>query len=146
MKLSGSISKNKNNGNNSKCSNLSKIILYKEIKQCLKELDFMQKKKPKFIRDDKKNVIGNIIYLLGDDSNENINNFLTENNREIKKKEEQIKHMEEVIRVERENELKKIINENKKKEKEKKEERKKEKEEKKAKEVEEKEKKEKERL
>ena len=119
---------------------------YKEIKQCLKELDFMQRKKPKFIRDDKKNVIGNIIYLLGDDSDENINNFLTENNREIKKKEEQIKHMEEVIRAKRENELKKIINENKKKEKEKKEERKKEKEEKKTKELEEKEKKEKERL
>ena len=113
---------------------------YKEIKQCLKELDFMQKKKPKYIRDDKKNVVGNIIYLLDDDSEENINNFLTENNNEIKKKEEEIKHMEEVIRVERENELKKIINENKRKENEKKEERKKEKEERKAKEMEVKEK------
>ena len=119
---------------------------YKEIKQCLKELDFMQKKKPKYIRDDKKNVVGNIIYLLGDDSDENINNFITENNKEIKKKEEEIKHMEEVIRVEREIELKKIINENKKKEKEQKEEIKKETEERKAKELKEKEKKEKERL
>ena len=119
---------------------------YKEIKQCLKELDFMQKKKPKYIRDDKKNVIGNIIYLLGDDSEQNINNFLIENSKEIKKKEEEIKYMEEVIIAEREKELKKIANENKEKEKEKKEERKKEKEERKAKEKEIKEKKEKKRL
>ena len=127
-------------------NDLNNKYKYKEIKQCLKELDFLQKKKPKYIRDDKKNVVGNIIYLLGDNSEENIINFLTENNKEIEKKNEEIKHMEEVIRVEREKEIKKIINENKKKEKEKKEERKKEKEERKAKELEEKKKREKERL
>ena len=127
-------------------NDLNNKYKYKEIKQCLKELDFMQKKKPKYIRDDKKNVVGKIIYLLDDDSDEAINNFLIENNNEIKEREKEIKEMEEEIIIQREKEIKKMVRENKRIEKEKKEERKREREERKQKEAEDKEIAEKERL
>ena len=42
-------------------NDLIKKYKYKEIKQCLKELDFMHKKMPKYIRNENQNITANII-------------------------------------------------------------------------------------
>ena len=90
-------------------NDLIKKYKYKEIKECLKELDFMQKKMPKCIRDDKKNVIGSVIYLLGDDPSENINNYLEEINNVKNRREKEMKEFDEEIIIKREKEEKRII-------------------------------------
>ena len=125
---------------------LNKKYKYKEIKQCLRELDFMHKKMPKYIRNENNNVTANIIYLLGEDPSENIRSYLEELNKEKKRKEKEIREREEKILLELEREEKKIIYENKRIEKEKKEERRKERKEREEKEKEEKEKRELEKL
>ena len=108
---------------------LNNIYKYKEIKECLEEMDFAQKPYPTYIRDSNQNVTGKIVYLIGDDAPNNINSFIEENKKEYDVKEAYLKELQKKIREERMRETKKILTEEKLKEKERKKEAKKEKEE-----------------
>ena len=106
-------------------TDLNNVFKYKEIKEFLEEIDIPKKQYPKFIRDSEQNVIGKIIYLLGDDAPNNVEKFITEYKKEAELKDFLMKEFEKKIIDERMRETKKIIKENKKKEKEEKEEKKK---------------------
>ena len=105
-------------------TDLNNVFKYKEIKEFLEEIDIPKKQYPKFIRDSEQNVIGKIIYLLGDDAPNNVEKFITEYKKEAELKDFLMKEFEKKIIDERMRETKKIIKENKKKEKEEKEEKK----------------------
>ena len=106
-------------------TDLNNVFKYKEIKEFLEEIDIPKKQYPKFIRDSEQNVIGKIIYLLGDDAPNNVEKFITEYKKEAELKDFLMKEFEKKIKEERMRETKRILKENKKKEKEEKEEKKK---------------------
>ena len=110
-------------------TDLNNVFKYKEIKEFLEEIDLLKNQYPKFIRDSDQNVIGKIIYLLGDDAPNNVDKFITEYKKESELKDFLMKEFEKKIKEERMRETKRILKENKKKEKEEKEEKKKDREE-----------------
>ena len=102
---------------------------YKEIGQYLTEMDFPRKEYPKYIRDNKENVIGKIVYLIGDDAPNNLDNFISENKQEYFLKETLMKELVQKAKEKRLRETQRILKEEKLKEKEIKEEKRKQKEE-----------------
>ena len=102
---------------------------YKEIGQFLTEMDFPRKEYPKYIRDKKENVIGKIVYLIGDDAPNNLDNFISENKQEYLLKESLMKELVQKAKEKRLRETQRILKEEKLKEKEIKEEKRKQKEE-----------------
>ena len=73
---------------------MNNIYKYKEIKECLEEMDFAQKPYPTYIRDSNQNVTGKIVYLIGDDAPNNINSFIEENKKEYDVKEAYLKELQ----------------------------------------------------
>ena len=110
-------------------NDLNNNYKYKEIGQYLEEMDFPRKPYPKYIRDIKQNVIGKIVYLLGDDAPDNVDTFINENKQEYELKETLMKELVKRLREQRLRETRRILKEEKLKEKEMKEEKIKQKEE-----------------
>ena len=110
-------------------SNLNNFYKYKEINEYLEDMDFPQKPYPKYIRDSNQNVLGKIVYLVGNDAPNNLDNFINENKKDIKIKDILMKQLIKEKREERMRETKRILKEVKLKEKERKEELKREREE-----------------
>ena len=108
---------------------LNNNFKYKEIGQYLTELDFPKKEYPKYIRDNKENIIGKIVYLIGDDAPANLDNFISENKKEFELKEALMKELVKKAKEKRLRETQRILKEEKLREKELKEEKRKEKEE-----------------
>lgn len=110
-------------------SNLNNFYKYKEINEYLEDMDYPQKPYPKYIRDSNQNVLGKIVYLVGNDAPNNLDNFINENKKDIKIKDILMKQLIKEKREERMRETKRILKEVKLKEKERKEELKREREE-----------------
>ena len=110
-------------------NDLNNNYKYKEIGQYLSEMDFPQKPYPKYIRDNKQNVIGKIVYLIGDDAPDNLDNYISENKKEFDLKEALMKDLVQKAKEKRLKDTKKFLKEEKLKEKQIKEEKRKEKEE-----------------
>ena len=71
-----------------------------------KRIRFHTEKNAKIYKGWQKNIVGTVIYLLGDDPSKNINNYLEEINKEKIRREKEMKEFDEEIIIKEKKERK----------------------------------------